>query len=259
MAEQWREAAWAVEAKRPLSIRLGKKLRPKIDRIAAASSLIPDAPVLDQSALDWTAPFAGHWQTIRDEMEAIRVRDAAIPALAEISPDHSGIAKGGDWKSFFLYGYGEKVAVNCARAPATTALLEAIPDLNTAFFSILAPGAHIPQHRGVTKGLVTWHLGLRVPQAAEDCRMRVDTEVVHWTEGESFLFDDTYEHEVWNDTPETRVILLVQVRRPMAWPGSLAPDLFLWGIRRSPFVKDAIRNIENWDEAYRAIEAEERD
>lgn len=256
MAEQWREEAWAREAKRPLTIRLGKKLRPRIDRLAAASSLIPDVPVLDQTALDWTAGVAAEWRAIRDEMAEIRARDGAIPALADISPDHSGIARGGDWKSFFLYGYGEKVAANCARAPRTTALLEAIPDLNTAFFSILAPGAHIPQHRGVTKGLVTWHLGLKVPAAARACRMRVDREIVHWGAGESFLFDDTYEHEVWNDTDETRVILLVQVRRPMAWPGSIAPDLFLWGIRRSPFVKDAIRNIENWDAAYKAIEAD---
>ena len=255
MAEQWREEAWALEAKRPLIITLGKKLRPKIDAIAAEASLLPNAPLLDQDALPWTGEVADEWRTIRDEMNAIRRHDAAIPALADISPDHSGIAKGGDWKSFFLYGYGEKIAANCARAPKTCALLETIPDLNTAFFSILAPGAHIPRHRGVTKGLVTWHLGLQVPQNARECRMQVDSEIVHWRAGESFLFDDTYEHEVWNDTGETRVILLVQVRRPMAWPLSIAPDLFLWGIRRSPFVKDAVKNIEQWDAAYRQIEA----
>ncbi len=255
MAEQWREEAWAREAKRPFIITVGKRLRPRIDAIAAASSLIPDAPILDQAALDWTATLAAEWRTIRDEMEAIRARDAAIPPLADISPDHSGIARGGDWRSFFLYGYGERIARNCARAPRTCALLAGVPDLNTAFFSILAPGAHIPRHRGVTKGLVTWHLGLRVPATTERCRMQVDTEVVHWTAGGSFLFDDTYEHEVWNETDETRVVLLLQVRRPMAWPGSIAPDLFLWSIRRSPFVTDAVRNIERWDAAYRAVEA----
>ncbi len=254
MAEQWRERGWAREAKRPLSIRLGKKLRPRIDRIAAASSLIPDAPLLDEATLGWTAGLRAEWRTIAAEMAAIRSRDAAIPALVDISPDHSGIARGDDWKSFFLWGYGERIAVNCARAPRTAALLERVPDLNTAFFSILAPGAHIPRHRGVTKGLVTWHLGLQTPREAERCRMQVDRETVHWQAGQSFLFDDTYEHEVWNDTGETRVILLVQVRRPMAWPGSIAPDLFLWGVRRSPFVKDAVRNIENWDAAYRAVE-----
>ncbi len=259
MAEQWREEGWALEAKRPFIITVGKKLRPKIDAIAAASSLLPDTPLLDQTALDWTAGLAAEWQTIRDEMEAIRTRDTAIPALVDVSPDHSGIAKGGDWKSFFLYGYGARIDANCARAPKTVALLERLPHLNTAFFSILAPGAHIPRHRGVTKGLVTWHLGLKTPREPERCRMQVDTEFVHWEAGHSFLFDDTYEHEVWNDTDETRVVLLVQVRRPMTWPGSIAPDLFLWGVRRSPFVTDAVRNIENWDAAYKAIEAEERD
>ncbi|MBV8972310.1 MAG: aspartyl/asparaginyl beta-hydroxylase domain-containing protein [Sphingomonadaceae bacterium] len=257
MAEQWREEGWAREAKRPYIITVGKKLRPKIDAIAAASSLIPDAPLLDQNALPWTAGLAAEWQAIRDEMETIRAHDAAIPPLVEISPDHSGIAKGGDWKSFFLYGYGERIAANCARAPHTCALIERVPNLNTAFFSILAPGAHIPRHRGVTKGLVTWHLGLKVPREAERCRMQVDSEIVHWGEGQSFLFDDTYEHEVWNDTDETRVILLIQVRRPMAWPGSIAPDLFLWGVRRSPFVKDAVKNIEQWEAAYKAVEADD--
>ena len=257
MAEAWREEGWKVEAKRPFVITIGKKLRPRIDAIAAKSSLIPDAPLLDENLLDWTPAVRAEWETIRDEMEAIRVHDSAIPTLVDVSPDHSGIANGGDWKSFFLYGYGARIDANCARAPKTVALIERIPHLNTAFFSILAPGAHIPRHRGVTKGLVTWHLGLRTPAHPERCCMQVDAEWTQWQAGDSFLFDDTYEHEVWNDTDETRVILLVQVRRPMAFPWSLAPDLFLWGVRQSPFVKDAVKNIDRWESAYKAVEAAE--
>lgn len=239
-----------------LLIQLGKKLRPQVDRLAAASSKLPDAPILDQATLPWTALLRDNWATIRDEAREILSRPARVPTLDAVSPDHKGIGAGGKWKSFFLHGYGTRVDANCLQAPRTAGLLAEVPDLNTAFFSILDPGAHIAQHRGVTKGLLTWHLGLETPDRAAACRMTVGDETVHWRAGESFLFDDTYRHEVWNDTDQRRVILLVQVRRPMAWPLSIGPDLFLWGVRHSPFVKDAIRNIENWDSAYRRTEAE---
>lgn len=109
----------------------------------------------------------------------------------------------------------------------------------------------------MTKGLLTWHLGLHVPTDPEKCRMRIADELVHWRAGQSFLFDDTYPHEVWNDTDDDRVILLVQIRRPMRWPGSVGPDLFLWGIRRSAFVRDARSRLADWEAAYRAAEQNE--
>jgi beta-hydroxylase len=82
-----------------------------------------------------------------------------------------------------------------------------VQDLQTAWFSILSPGYHIPAHRGVSKGIVRAHLGLLIPKEAEKCRMRVGDTINVWRPGEIFVFDDTYEHEVWNDTDEERVIL----------------------------------------------------
>ena len=77
---------------------------------------------------------------------------------------------------------------------------------------------------------------------------------MRWQEGETLVFDDTYQHEVWNDTNETRVVLLVQFARPLRQPGKLVADLFLWGIRRSPFVREARDNIGAWDRTMRAVE-----
>ena len=94
------------------------------------------------------------------------------------------------------------------------------PGLNSAFFSILAPGTHIPEHRGVTKGLITCHLGLIVPRDG-DVRMRVGDRIVRWAEGETLVFDDTYDHEVWNETSGTRVVLLIQFERPLRQPGQV--------------------------------------
>jgi aspartyl/asparaginyl beta-hydroxylase (cupin superfamily) len=133
-------------------------------------------------------------------------------------------------------------------------VLAQIPGLNSGFFSILRPGTHIPEHRGVTKGLMTCHLGLQVPTGGS-VRMNVGPETVGWAEGETLVFDDTYQHEVWNDTDETRIVLLVQFERPLRQPGKLVAELFLGGIRHSAFVKEAQDNIALWERTIRKVES----
>lgn len=242
---------------RPLIIRVGKRLRGTMNRISAAQSKIPNEPILDAEAFPWTGRLAEYWRTIAQEATSILRHRDAVPPLADISPDHARIAGDGNWRSFFLVGYGYDVPENCARAPVTAQLVRQIPNLNSAFFSILEPGAVIPRHRGVTRGLVTCHLGLIVPDTPERCRMQVEEEDCFWQAGKWLVFDDSYYHEVHNDTDQRRVILLVQVKRPMRVLGRLANDLALWGIRRSPFVQEARRNLSSWEDAYRQAERNE--
>lgn len=238
---------------RPLAVRLGKRLRPWINDRLAGHSLVPNDPVLDPGLFPWIAGLRSHWREVRAEADRVLRHREAVPPLDAISPDHARIADGG-WQSFFLHGYGYRVPENCARAPATAALVDSVPGLNSALFSILAPGCHIPRHKGVTKGILTCHLGLRVPRAADRCRMRVGQRTVSWREGECIVFDDSQHHEVWNDTDETRVVLLIQFARPMALPGRLLGRLFLAGVRRTSFVQEARRNLSAWEEAYRRAE-----
>ncbi len=242
---------------RPLVIRLGKRLRGTMNRISTTQSMIPTDPFLPASAFPWTGRLAKKSQIIAQEAAAILRHRDAVPPLKDISPDHARIAGDGNWRSFFLFGYGYEVPENCARAPVTAALVRQIPDLNSAFFSILEPGAIIPRHRGVTRGLVTCHLGLIVPDTPERCVMQVEDTNRFWEKGKWLVFDDSYYHEVHNQTDQRRVILLVQVKRPMRLLGRLANDLALWGIRRSPFVQDARRNLGMWEEAYRQAEQNE--
>lgn len=242
-----------VEQGRPLVIRLGKHLRGVFDRLIASGSLVSNAPVLDVRDFAWTQALRDNWRAVRDEAEAVALRGEAAPSLATISPDHRAIAEIGKWRSFFLWGYGYRIDDNADRCPVTSALVERIPGLNSAFFSILAPGAHIPAHRGVTKGLITCHLGLVVPRDG-DVRMRVAGRVVRWAEGETLLFDDTYQHEVWNDTAATRVVLLVQFERPLRQPAKWVADTFLRVIKRSAFVQDALTNIDKWNAAVKAMD-----
>jgi beta-hydroxylase len=246
-------AAMQAERNRPLIIRVGKHLRGIFDRLIAGSSLVPNDPVLDVRDFAWTQGLRDHWQAIRAEATAVALVGHAAPSLATISPDHRSIAEVNKWRSFFLWGYGYPIDDNLARCPRTRQVIEAIPGLNSAFFSILAPGTHIPAHRGVSKGLITCHLGLIVPRDG-DIRMRVDDRVVRWSEGQTLVFDDTYDHEVWNDTESTRVVLLVQFERPLRQPGKWFADLFLGFVKRSAFVQEARDNVAKWNAAVKQLD-----
>lgn len=241
------------EEGRPFIIRFGKHFRGFFDRLVAGSSLVSNDPILDTRDFAWTGLLRDHWEAIRDEAISVALQPEAAPSLATISPDHRAIARVNMWRSFFLWGYGYPAAENLQRCPNTTRVIEQIPGLNTAFFSILAPGTHIPDHRGVTKALITCHLGLIVPRDG-DVRMRVDDRIVRWAEGETLVFDDTYRHEVWNDTANTRVVLLIQFARPLRHPGKWVADKFLTVIRRSAFVQEARDNILAWSAAVKQLD-----
>src|ERR1039458_2693627 len=124
--------------------------------------------------------------------------------------------------------------------------------MKTAMFSILSPRKHILDHRGPYKGVLRYHLGLIVPQDKEACRIRVGDDIRHWEEGKTMIFDDTFNHEGWNDPDETRVVLFVDVLRPLPSPESAINSLIVKAIRFSPFVLDAKRNQEAWEKRYRA-------
>jgi beta-hydroxylase len=231
--------------RRSLVYRVGNRVRPAIDRALAAYSAVGDDPLMPPELFPWTAGLEQNWEAILDEAKAALADLNAVPPLHDISPDHRRIAEPDRWRSFFLYGYGYRMEENCRACPRTAHLVQQIPDLNSAFFSVLKPGAHIPLHRGVTKAILTCHLGLQTPSAGR-CEMSVADQVVQWRDGRALVFDDTYPHQVWNDTDEVRVVLLIQFRRPIRQPARLLGDLFLAGIRRSPFVQEARRNVLAW-------------
>jgi beta-hydroxylase len=128
--------------------------------------------------------------------------------------------------------------------------MEQIPGMKTAMFSILSPRKHILDHRGPYKGVLRYHLGLIVPADAEACRIRVGEDIRHWEEGKSMIFDDTFNHEVWNDTDQRRVVLFVDVLRPLPSPYAAINSLIVKLIGFSPFVLDAKRNQQAWEARY---------
>lgn len=237
---------WKVPFVNKSLFQIGKDLRPKIDRIIMNESKIPDSAVVDKAAFPWIPALEARWQDIRDE--AVRIRAEDIPSLGDISFDHGRIAADRRWRAFFIKGYGYRMESNARRAPITADLLDKVPGLVTANFSVLEAGGHIPRHWGMTKGMLTYHLALKSPADRAKCRMHLEegeaTHVLHWDEGESFVFDDMFNHEVWNETDEDRYILLIQIKRPCRWRGNAIQNLFLWAVGRSRFVQDIRKAIE---------------
>jgi ornithine lipid ester-linked acyl 2-hydroxylase len=120
-------------------------------------------------------------------------------------------------------------------------------------FSILSPGKHIPPHDGPYKGVLRYHLGLIVPEPEDLVGIRVGGEVAHWTEGGSLVFDDTYEHEAWNDSDGTRVVLFVDLVRELREPMATLNRALIKAIGWSPFIQDAKRRHQAWERRFDAV------
>jgi beta-hydroxylase len=238
--------------------RVGRGILVATDRFFARQSLVGDPPVIDGSALAWVAGFEADWKLVRRELDALLEQRELLPPLHEIQPDQYNLSQDDLWKTCFLFAYGARSERNCARCPETVRMLNAIPGITLAYFSILGPGKHIPRHAGITKGLIRCHLGLVVPQGPGRCEMEVDGTYNRWQEGRVLLFDDSRRHEVWNDTAEERVVLLFDVARPMRWPGRALMAAVAQIMRVSPFVRTAQRNQLAWDRQLDAAEVARR-
>src|SRR6476469_9218529 len=153
--------------------RAGRRLMDSLGGFVGRQSLVGDMPIHDNKDFPALEPFIDNWEAIRAEVTEILKHREAVPLFQEVSPDQMRIAKGNNWRTFILFGFGTKLEKNCRQAPITTRVLESVPNLQTAWFSILGPGYHIPAHRGVSKGILRSHLGLIIPKEAEKCRLRV--------------------------------------------------------------------------------------
>jgi hypothetical protein len=125
------------------------------------------------------------------------------------------------WQTFNLITFHQLVPHNAKRCPVTVKLLLAVPGVQSALFSIIAPGTFIPPHSDPAKGVIRYHLALKVPTDRERCYITVDEQRYCWETGKAVLFDDVFEHWVRNDTDEERVVLFVDILRPLTGVAAL--------------------------------------
>ncbi len=183
---------------------------------------LPQIQFYDRARFPWLDDVESATDAIRAELlEVMKDPQAFSPYVTGHAnrprKDEQGMLDNPAWSAFYLWKNGEAVAANAARCPNTlhalrNAPLALVPNRSPSIlFSLLKPGTHIPPHNGLVNTRLICHLPLVVPGR---CRFRVGNEVRELVPGQAWAFDDTIEHEAWNDSDQTRVILLFDVWRP---------------------------------------------
>ena len=184
---------------------------------------IPNRAWFERTEFPWMQELERHTDAIREELLAVLGSDVGFRPFIQVPTEHPGAAywqqlnDSPSWNAFFFYRDGERNADNHGRCPVTSAALDAAPLIRVAehspetFYSVLKPGAYIPPHTGVINMRLVVHLPLIVPP---DCGIRVGSETRGWEEGKCVVFDDTFEHEAWNRSGQTRVVLICDIWNP---------------------------------------------
>ena len=160
-----------------------------------------------------------NYDAIRSELSAILPRLDTIPLYHEVDYAQRGISDADElnWRVFFVYLWRqEEKLANAKLFPRTIEVLKGIPGVLNAFFSILEPGKTVPAHEGPSFHYLRYHTAFLVPKNNPPM-LRVKDRYHTWREGESLLFDDSWEHEVTNESDDIRVVLIVDVMRPVSF------------------------------------------
>ena len=216
------EGRAATRFRHSLDILLGKK---KIYFQQPHTYFFPELPQIqfyDRDGFAWLDHVEAKTAEVRAELLEVMKQDSAFKPYIQGDPhrprkEQSGMTDNPDWSAFYLWKDGELVAENAARCPRTMKLMEDVPLCRvpnrspSVLFSLLRPGARIPPHSGLVNTRLICHLPLIVP---EGCGFRVGNDTRTPVEGKACVFDDTMEHEAWNGSERTRVVLLFEIWRP---------------------------------------------
>ena len=219
--------------------RLSNRLQNVAESLLMKFSVYGDKPVFDNADFPWVPGVEADWRKVRAELDMVMHYRDAMPSFQEIVKEVGTIQADDQWKTFFLKGVGMDCEENARRCPDTMKALEKIPGCTTAFFSILSPHKRIPDHRGPWAGVLRLHMGLLVPKPRQECRIRVADGAYAWEEGKCLIFDDTYHHEVWNDTGGYRVVLFVDFERPLRQPMRAINRWIMNAVALAPFLREA--------------------
>lgn len=226
------------------------------ERLNYKYAKLGNPPVYDNATFPWAAEIEKEWPAIRKELDEVLKRQSDLPSFQDISTDVKTISTDTHWKTFFLLGFGVKSEKAIQTCPETWRIVNKIPGLKTAMFSIFEPGKHLPAHRGPYNGVLRMHLGLIVPEPADKLAIRVDKQICHWQEGKVLIFDDAYDHEAWNHTDKTRVVLFVDFEKPLKFPARLVHSILMNLAIFTPFLKEGLDNHKEWEKKFYA-EAEQ--
>ncbi|WP_406663939.1 aspartyl/asparaginyl beta-hydroxylase domain-containing protein [Gallaecimonas sp. GXIMD1310] len=177
-------------------------------------SSIKNTPFVDVKNFPELRVIDENWEMIRDEALSL---NAAAQIKASDDLDDLGFNSffRTGWKRFYLKWYGGTNLKSAQQlCPKTVELLSTIPSVKAAVFTMLPPGSRLGEHRDPYAGSLRYHLGLVTPNS-EECNIVVDGQKYCWKDGESVIFDETYIHHAENNTNENRIILFLDIKRPV--------------------------------------------
>jgi aspartate beta-hydroxylase len=209
-------------------------------------SRIDGPPILDLASYFPAADrFIAAWPALRDEADAVARRLGQVPRFHEIMREQTAISDNDhrDWRMLILKAYGTEFPRNRRLCPTLSALVDDIPEVLSASISFLAPGKHIPPHRGPFRGVLRFYLGLSVPQHADGrpaAVLKVADGEHRVASGDALLWDDTFTHEVWSESDKVRSVLLLDVwRRDMPVDMELFSKLLIALVRAGIKIRGA--------------------
>ena len=187
------------------------------------------------------------YPVIREECDRLLAQRPSLPRYHEIDPGQTKISvianADRNWYVFMLYLLGYKPQANRVLCPETCRVLDRIPTLVQAFFSILDAGKSVPRHAGPYLGYLRYHLGLCIPPV-KPLKLIVNAQEYVWKAGEVVMFDDSWPHEVINESPEPRVVLIVDVLRPLPLVPALLNKCIIYGLARPTYYRGVLRRVE---------------
>lgn len=198
--------------------------------------------IYDKRIFPWVTELEANWTVIRGELAQLMLQRDATTGSGETDPT---VGEDRSWTTFALTDYFSRSNDIIARCPETWRLVQKVPGLVSAMFSVLEPGQRLPAHHGPYNGLLRCHLGLIVPEPREAVGIRIDGKVCHWDEGRALIFDDTFEHEARNESGSSRVVLFIDFEKPMKFPARLVNRRLLRSYLFSPFVREG-SGIRGW-------------
>ena len=184
-----------------------------------------------------------HAATIQAEFDRLMERNPRLPRYHEVDSGEAKISNttAYDWNVFMLDILGQKPRANREMCPETCHVLDGVPNMFQAFFSILDPGKSVPMHEGPYLGYLRYHLALRVPQDHPP-KIIVNGQPYTWQEGRAVLFDDSWPHEVVNQSHQMRAILIVDVLRPMSRMPAMVNRFVTKVVGRNTYARKVARN-----------------
>ena len=205
-----------------VDIMVGRKRRYESQSMLYHYPRLTPVEFFERADFPWLDAFEAQVDGIREEFQTVLgSEEGFVPYITY--PDDVPLNQWAElnnspkWSALHLYKSGEVVAENAAKCPLTMSLLEGAPQplqagrTPAAMFSLLKPKTHIPPHTGVSNVRLVTHLPLIIP---EGCGFRVGNQTRQWHSGKAWVFDDTIEHEAWNDSDKLRVVLIFDIWHP---------------------------------------------